>query len=122
MLDVEELDDALMDPEEFALPEEPDCFKKARDGDYLMCPFQCDRCSFLNVQGRRPIDSEKDKMMPLCIRRCTLDSFWSRETSTVAKNLSEARQYLAAADVIGLERAFWMRGPFPLDDDEIGLG
>ena len=62
-------------------------FREARDGDDLMITFQCDLCHFENVSGRHPRqDSHRDQLLLMCIRRATLDSFWSRERSTVNAN------------------------------------
>jgi hypothetical protein len=45
--------------------------------------FQCDTCHFRNIQKRDPGSSHTDATMLRCIRRANLDTFWSRETSTV---------------------------------------
>jgi hypothetical protein len=59
-------------------------FKVGRNGDNLMCPFQCDLCHFRNIQKRdfRPADV-KDRLLLQCICRASLDAFWAREPSTV---------------------------------------
>jgi hypothetical protein len=58
-------DDAMED-------EDPMRFREARDGDHLMCPFQCDECVFVNLQKRRAIDDNiKDLLTIICIRRIT---------------------------------------------------
>eukprot|EP00978_Attheya_sp_CCMP212_P029829 scaffold107351_cov30-Attheya_sp.AAC.3 len=44
-------------------------FKFARDGDNLMCPFQCDLCHFINVKKRPPTGLPGDDVLQLCIRR-----------------------------------------------------
>jgi hypothetical protein len=33
---------------------EGDRFRVGRDGDHLLCPFQCDLCHFQNIQRRLP--------------------------------------------------------------------
>jgi hypothetical protein len=49
-------------------------FKLARDGDHLMCPFQCDGCHFQNLKKRAPGASDTDGVLLLCIRRANLDA------------------------------------------------
>ncbi len=55
----------------------------ARDGDYLMTRFQCGKCHFRYVQGRNPeFGNRRDALFERCIRRATLDAFWSKEDTT----------------------------------------
>jgi hypothetical protein len=92
-------------------------YKVARDGDHLMMCFQCDGCHFRNVQGRDPQGSAEDDLLLLAIRRATLDSFWSREASTVEGNLREGRRIDRVAAQLGIEDPYGVpRGPFPLAD------
>jgi hypothetical protein len=59
-------------------------FTAARYGDYLLTHFQCEKCHFRNIQGRDPIRQDRgDELLMKCIRRASLDAFWSREDSTV---------------------------------------
>lgn len=59
-------------------------FKESRDGDHLMCSFQCDLCLFYMLKGRHQIkNNAKDELVLVCIRRANLDAFWSKEPSTV---------------------------------------
>jgi hypothetical protein len=63
---------------------EADRFLVARDGDSLVCPFQCDVCHFVNIMGREPlVQSPSDTRMMKCIRRVILDAFWTRESTMV---------------------------------------
>jgi hypothetical protein len=48
-----DLEESLLGPDELE-EDDPNRFKAARDGDHLMCPFQCNDCHFLNIQKRRP--------------------------------------------------------------------
>jgi hypothetical protein len=51
VLGVKDLDNALLD--EGLLEEEgPMRFREAREGDHLLCGFQCDDCHFQNMRGR----------------------------------------------------------------------
>ena len=117
MLSANDLDDALVD-ESYLEDEDKGRFKEARDGDHLMNLFQCDECHLYNMTGRRAIVGySPDDLALLCIRRANLDAFWSRERSTVAANLNEARRYLANMESMGLETiAFPPKGPHPLCD------
>jgi hypothetical protein len=112
-----DLEDALMDPGEFAEDLDPTRFKQARNGDHLMCPFQCDDCCFENILGRGPTECNSDKTLQITIRRAILDSFWAREPSTVAKNLGEGVRFLRESRALGIEDPYPPRGPFAVDDD-----
>jgi hypothetical protein len=49
VLQVRDLDDSLVD--ESALEDDDlNRFKEAREGDYLMTPFQCPECHFFNIK------------------------------------------------------------------------
>jgi hypothetical protein len=69
--------------------------------------------------GRNPWNSKwEDHEIMEYIRRATLDSFWSRESSTVAFNLREARcMETKVADRLGLPSITPAMGPFPLSDE-----
>ena len=123
VLEPGDLDDALLDGEGHAdIEDDPGRFKEARDGDHFLCPFQCDSCSFFNVQGRFERDnSEPDRLLMVCIRRANLDAFWSRERSTVDKNLRELKGLQSLGETIGLHRPLPNRGPFPIGYSN-GLG
>ena len=102
---------------ESEMESDPLRFKAGRDGDHLMSPFQCDSCTFVNIQKRYPNPKcHKDDLLLLCIRRVNLDSLWSREPETVRKNLGEVRQYLDTCSLMGLGTPFPPRGPFPISD------
>ena len=101
-----------------------DKFKCGRDGDHLMgIPFECDLCHFRNLNLRDPDpQSPKDSYTLMAIRRASLDSFWSRERSTVGANLSRL--------VLDYERstnAYSMQCPLPVLGnkelkDRVGMG
>ena len=56
----------------------------ARAGDPLFTRFECGKCHFRNVQGRDPTPGDRsDVLINMCIRRASLDVFWSREAGTV---------------------------------------
>ena len=57
-------------------------FRKARAGDMLMVPFQCELCHFRNVYKRDPWPTDtRDTEVLEFMRRAILDSLWARETS-----------------------------------------
>jgi len=68
-----------------------DQFMYGRPGDHWMTTFQCDVCQFINVQGRDPCNTAADRNVIRCIRRATLDAFWSREPGTIAKNAGQLK-------------------------------
>jgi hypothetical protein len=70
----------------------PDEYLTARDGDQLLVPFECDLCIFRKLRMYDPMPAfEHDKLLLACIRRITLDAFWSRATSTVLGNRDTTR-------------------------------
>lgn len=97
-------------------------FQVARNGDHLLCPFQCDTCHFRNIQGRDAIaNSVEDFRLLRCIRRANLDAMWAREPGTVEKNLREARRGAYLAQSVGMKTPFPPMGPYPLADT-FGMG
>jgi hypothetical protein len=48
VLQAKDLDDTMMDPTDM-VDEDPARHQEARNGDHLMCPFQCNECHFVNV-------------------------------------------------------------------------
>ena len=93
-------------------------YRKARPGDMLMVPFQCDLCHFRNITKRDPCNfSPQDSEVLEYIRRASLDSFWSRETSTVQNNLRLIARAEKSNAELGLPPLVPSLGPFPLSDD-----
>ena len=65
-------------------------FLQARPGDHLMVPFQCETCHFRNLTTNDPVVGHPGHQDCLLhIRRCNLDSFWSRESTTIRVHLRE---------------------------------
>jgi hypothetical protein len=121
VLKAKDLDDSIMDDEDL-MDDDPHRFRRARAGDHMMCPFQCDECHFINIYGMSSrADDPKDKLCLLGIRRAILDSFWARETATVDANRREARRFLFDASLMGIVHPYPKRGPFPVED-EWGVG
>jgi hypothetical protein len=96
-LSLVDLDDVLVDEDDEV---DKNRFKAARSGEYLMIPFQCDRCHFVNIKKREPEKIQKlvDKTLIVGIRRANLDSFWYRETTTVEGNADKGQRMLRIAE------------------------
>jgi hypothetical protein len=91
------------------------CFLQARPGDRLMVPFQCEVCHFRNLTLPNPMASHPGHQdCLLYIRRCNLDSFWSRESSTVRAHLREALRVESAGARWGIDHMTPPIGPFSL--------
>ena len=99
-------------------PGEDNKFNEGRNGDHLMCPFQCDLCHFRNIQKREPTSSSRqDKNMLIAIRRANLDGFWGRSSSTVKNNKSNLKRLVTiAADDYGIQQPLPSMGPHELHD------
>ena len=93
-------------------------FRKARAGDMLMVPFQCELCHFRNVYKRDPWPTDtRDTEVLEFMRRAILDSLWARETSTVKGNLRDMIRAETNNQSLGLPSILGTIGPFPLKDD-----
>ena len=118
-----DLQDSLVDDEHMEEDDDRLRFKEGREGDHLLTPFQCDRCHFLNMQQRLPVEGRTvDDLLMMCIRRANLDALWSRERSTVAQNRREGVRYAGLCETLGLsvDAAYPPRGPY-LETDEFGM-
>ena len=80
-------------------------YSEARDGDDLLVAFECDFCVFSKVTGRLCDNdaNSPDAFLMSCIRRVTLDSFWSRARSTVATNTRLFREMISLSATLGFE-------------------
>lgn len=75
-----------------------------RDGDNLVCPFECDVCSFFGLTWRFPNELEqRDKTLMILIRRAKLDAFWSRRSSTVARNTRLFKRHVEVSRLLGYD-------------------
>ncbi len=88
----------------------------ARKGEMLSCPFQCDRCWFINLKQEEPSKSFSDKRLLKYIRRANLDVMWSRESSTVKNNFEGVMKNFRRATDLGLKPLATPRGPWPVCD------
>lgn len=91
---------------------------RARNGDNLVTPFQCDTCHFRNLMNRDPqLNLAQDIRILKCIRRANLDSLWSVEPRTASRTLTECRRGSDIAASLGFKhKLFLPMGPFPLED------
>jgi hypothetical protein len=115
VLQTTDLDESILGAE-LMEEDDPDRFKCGRDGDHLMCPFQCDTCHFYNIQGRRPGVKSQDDVLLMCIRRANLDAFWSRESATVRQNQREGVRGLVLSARLGVDNPYPERRPYPVGD------
>jgi hypothetical protein len=87
-------------------------FRKARAGDHM--------CHFRNIYGRDPKARNLVEVETMeFIRQVILDSFWSREPTTVRGNLQEAKRGLKECTTVPFSGrlGYPPMGPFPLSDD-----
>jgi hypothetical protein len=98
------------------------CYKEARAGDHLLTAFQCDICSFPNLQHRDPLpDLPRDNLLLCCIRRSNLDALLGREPSTVRAKLRGVKHLLRMWTKVDIPPPLPPIGPFPVQDS-LGLG
>jgi hypothetical protein len=92
----------------------PDDFLRGRDGDHAMVPFECDLCIFRKLRDRSPDPSSPpDKLLQACIRRVSLDAFWSWATATVRGNRDKIAQAIGLSKTVGLLGPCEAKGPLP---------
>ena len=93
-------------------------YKRARNGDMLLSPFQCDLCWFRNLMGRDPMENKmSDKFLLVFIRRANLDMLWSASPYTVNTNRGNALKGLRMCDDLGITPTYESMGPWPLEDN-----
>jgi hypothetical protein len=89
----------------------------ARDGDYLLVPFQCDLCMFCNLTLRKPAaDTSKDDLLLCCIHHINLDAVWGREAGTVNATLRSVQQMTRLMDKVYVCPDLPPRAPLPVAD------
>ena len=104
---------------EWLKSKEEDRFLRARNGDVLSAPFQCEYCWFVNIKHAEacPI-SPSDRLLLSYIRRVNLDIMWSREESTVANTLRQFNKGRKLSNELGLDPVKVKLGPWPLVDNQ----
>ena len=95
----------------------PDRFQHSRNCDHFMTPFQCNLCQFRNVYQRNPITTNAQDVLALvAMRRAILDSLWSRESTTVARNLTKTRRGARLQNHFGFPALLLPLRPYPIRD------
>jgi hypothetical protein len=93
---------------------------EGRNGDNLVCPFQCDLCHFRNIKRRDSFASNLKDLSLLCgIRRANLGAFWARRPGTVKSNLTLMLRIVKVQEEChGIPRGqmFRPQGPHPVED------
>jgi hypothetical protein len=101
-------------------PRDKDKFKRARKGDHLMVQSECDFCIFAKLKRRAPdLNNSINKLVMACIRRATLDAFWSWAERTVVSHARHVQKGIKLAESIGIDPPFVPVGPLP---DHCGYG
>jgi len=86
----------------------------AQYGDHLVTPFQCDLCTFHNLQRRNPVPHAMvDEMLLCCIHRVNLDSMWGHESTTVMATLRSMSHMVKMWARVGLTPSFSPFGTLP---------
>ena len=89
----------------------------ARNGDYLMAPFECDFCIFFKLKHRFPLENNsQDTLLLAMIRRANLDVFWSSAEKTVIDNTKRLKRAQKFSKQMGLMGSYRQEGPFPPRD------
>jgi hypothetical protein len=91
-------------------------FKAGIDGAHLIIPFQCDLCIFRVLYRRNPRSDLSDKENLGVIRRMNLDAIWSREPSTIDKNISSLSRLVSTCEMSGFTPQLPKMGLYPSKD------
>jgi hypothetical protein len=92
-------------------------FWLGRNGDNLLTHFQCNLCTFRNIQRRDPIEGKPtDDLMMCCIWWANLDAFLSREKSTVSSNLGNVAKAIQTSKQFDMRMPYETLGPMPVED------
>jgi hypothetical protein len=93
---------------------------EGRNGDNLVCPFQCDLCHFRNIKKQDPFSSDlRDLRLLYGIRRANVDAFWARIPGTVKSNITLILRIVKVQEEDhGIPRGHMFRaqGPHPVED------
>ena len=92
------------------------------DGAFLVTPFQCDYCWFVNLEGRLPnIHSFSDSRLLDYIRRANLDVMWSRAPGTIANAKNSIKHLLRSWEELNMKIELPQLGPW-IVGDKVGFG
>ena len=96
---------------------EIDRYKVGTNGAFLLVPFQCDICWFINLQKREPnLMSLGDLRILGYIHRVNLDVIWSRAPGTISNTKNGIVNMIQCWEEIGLEVVLPKVGPWPVED------
>ena len=102
---------------ELVEPSERKNYLRARAGDHLFAPFECDYCAFFRLRGSSPcLENPSDKELLLYLRRSQLDVFWSRRPGTIKALLGLYKEQFHVGEHFSINM-FREPGPFPKDYD-----
>ena len=92
-------------------------FHEARNGDYLLVPFECDLCIFRKLKDTYPISNTcQDDLLLVCTRRMNLEAFWGQTRLTVQHDKRLVQSTIKFSELIGLEGLFEYDGSYPCRD------
>jgi hypothetical protein len=91
---------------------------EGRNGDNLVCPFQCDLCHFRNIKKCDSFASDLKDLSLLCgILRANFYAFWERIPGTAKSNLNLMLRIVKVQEEChGIPRGqmFHQQGPHPV--------
>ena len=92
------------------------------DGAFLVTPFQCDHCWFVNLERRVPNKhSFNDLRLLGYIRRANLDVMWSRAPGTIANAKNSIKHLLRSWEELNMRIDLPELGPWVVGDN-VGFG
>ena len=92
------------------------------DGAFLVTPFQCDHCWFVNLERRAPDErSFNDQRLLGYIRRANLDVIWSRAPGTITNAKNGIKHLLRSWQELGMRIELPPIGPW-IVGDKVGFG
>ena len=70
----------------------------ARDGEWILSPFQCENCWFVNLCDRLPVEgSNQDDCTLALLGRVNLDIFWTCASSTICNMVHLTKRFVQTA-------------------------
>ena len=93
-----------------------DRFKVGIYGAHLLLPFQCNLCIFRSLFKRNPREERGDLENLSVIRRMNLDLIWSREPTTIYKNMLYLNSVITIGEAASFTPQLPCPGPFQFED------
>ena len=88
---------------------------RARNGDWVVTPFQCECCHFINIHRRLPDENGLREIY----RRANLDMFWSRRPSTIKNCIAQVKYIINESRALGTPLTPFEAWPV---QDSLGMG